>query len=298
LPLRQLGKLVRSEKIDFVHVHGGDMAEYGHALAKLTDRPFAITLHGSDVHTRPHAEPRYRRVLLLALREADLAIFVSHYLLEEARKLGHLGPNCLVVPNGIDTSLFHREGRMAGNSIGFVGSLSELKRAEILPEVFARLAASDPSLDFIVVGDGPLRARLEHDFRSKGLSGRLRMTGEVSQEDVARLMRGMKVLILPSRKESWGCVAKEAQASGAMVVGSANGGIPESVGSGGVCVPDGEDLAGRYHRAISALLAKPLSAGELAEACNGYDWHEMVAREEAEIQRIVLARGTRMKGEK
>ena len=83
---------------------------------------------------------------------------------------------------------------------------------------------------------------MREDVRHFKMDDKVKFTGRVPVEKVADYMRTMNVFVLPSRQEAFGCVIKEAQACGAMVVGSSNGGIPEVIGNGGIIVMEGDDF--------------------------------------------------------
>jgi glycosyltransferase involved in cell wall biosynthesis len=69
---------------------------------------------------------------------------------------------------------------------GFVLSASRLDRAKRI-DLLLEAAALDPSLEVVVVSDGPDRARLEGLARDRGLDGRIRFEGRVSAERLAEL---------------------------------------------------------------------------------------------------------------
>jgi glycosyltransferase involved in cell wall biosynthesis len=69
---------------------------------------------------------------------------------------------------------------------GFVLSASRLDRAKRI-DLLLEAAALDPSLQVVVVGDGPDRERLEAIARERGLDGRARFEGRVSAERLAEL---------------------------------------------------------------------------------------------------------------
>ena len=69
---------------------------------------------------------------------------------------------------------------------GFVLSASRLDRAKRI-DLLLEAAAIDPSLEVVVVSDGPDRERLERLSREHGLNGRVRFEGRVSGERLADL---------------------------------------------------------------------------------------------------------------
>lgn len=94
------------------------------------------------------------------------------------------------------------------------------------PLFFLEIHKRVPDVMFIVVGDGPLRKKVEQ--ATSGLN--VVFTSRIPQEEVANWTNAMDIMVLPSRNEGFDAVAVEAQACGTIVVGSSNGGIPEAVG--------------------------------------------------------------------
>ncbi len=128
--------------------------------------------------------------------------------------------------NGVDPELFHIQPDPAlrarldlpGDAfvVGHVGSFREAKNHRTIVEVAALLCRNVPGVHFLLVGDGPLRERIEKDVYERGLSGHFRFTG--NRQDVPQLMAAMDVFLLPSLSEGFATVAAEAQLSGLPVV--------------------------------------------------------------------------------
>lgn len=70
-----------------------------------------------------------------------------------------------------------------------------------------------------------------------GLAGRVRCTGYVSADDLARLYAGAEAFAFPSRYEGFGIPPLEAMAAGCPVVASNAASLPEVVGEAGLLVP-------------------------------------------------------------
>jgi len=143
----------------------------------------------------------------------------------------------------------------------FVGRLVPGKGVDVLLRALAGLDASA-----VVAGDGPARSELETLADTLGLRERIRFSGWVDATRVAGLLRGARLLALPSVwQEPFGIVGIEALAAGVPVVASSVGGIPSWLadGEGGVLVPpdDVDALAGTLGR----LLADEAARLELAE---------------------------------
>jgi glycosyltransferase involved in cell wall biosynthesis len=105
----------------------------------------------------------------------------------------------------------------------YVGRVSEEKGVDVLLDAWA--AARPSSLDLVVVGDGPTRAKLE----SRRIPG-VRFTGWLAQSDVRDRLLSSRTLMFPSMcYEVLPATIIEAMAAGLPVVGSDHGGSAEIV---------------------------------------------------------------------
>jgi glycosyltransferase involved in cell wall biosynthesis len=121
----------------------------------------------------------------------------------------------------------------------YVGRLVGQKGVETLVEGWRLLGST--GLELVIVGDGPLRARLE-----KGAPPGVRFAGRLGGEDVRELMLAARTLVFPSLSyEAQPMVILEALAAGLPVLASNLGGTPElleAVGEGWT-VQAGDPLA-------------------------------------------------------
>jgi glycosyltransferase involved in cell wall biosynthesis len=138
-----------------------------------------------------------------------------------------------VVYNGVDTRRFRPEaGRADGPPrIVTVGRLVAQKNPLLFVEAAARVHQAEPSVRFVLVGDGPLRAAVEEQARALGLGAALEVLGE--RGDVEEVLRGAHLFWLTSSWEGMPNVVLEAMASGLPVVASDVGGTRELITSGG-----------------------------------------------------------------
>ena len=79
-----------------------------------------------------------------------------------------------------------------------------------------------PQIDFIIVGDGPLRDQLE---TAATQYSNLRVTGWLNREKLCEVIDSANLLILPSYMETFGTVALEAMARGRPALVSESAGI-------------------------------------------------------------------------
>ncbi len=272
---------------DIIHAHGMFQLPAGLLAKMMADKlkkPYVITLHGDDVNFLMSDRNYY----LSILESASAVIFVSNALLEKAKSFGYSGRNSLVIPNGYDPEIFkpldkdemRRQIGIYENGckyVGFVGALKEIKRADKLIDIFEKIRQEIGVVRFIVVGDGHLRSRMEKEAKQKGL--KVLFTGIVPQEEVAKYMNAMDVMVLPSRQEGFGAVVIEAQACGTCVVGSNNGGIPEAVGFPEYIVEDGEDFEERFAQRVADVLRNGYDRETFVSRTKEYTWEKIVSKE-------------------
>jgi glycosyltransferase involved in cell wall biosynthesis len=209
---------------DLVHAHW-----LPSALAALaTRRPFVLQVWGTDVELARRA-PWLARLLV---RRARLVIAASSFLADEARRLG--AREVRVIPNGV--AIPETVGEPADPPhVLFVGRLSEEKG------ILEFLEATD-GLQRVIVGDGPLRSRVAE------------AVGFVPPAELGSYYERAAVICVPSRREGYGVVAREAMAHCRPVIATRVGGLLDlEDGTTGLLVSFG-DPAG-LRAAIERLLA-------------------------------------------
>jgi glycosyltransferase involved in cell wall biosynthesis len=124
-----------------------------------------------------------------------------------------------------------------------------------------RISQHMPNVDveFVLAGDGPLRAELEREAQSLGIGDRVVFLGD--RRDIPAVMASLDVAVLTSDSESLSNVILEAMAAGLPVVAYRVGGNPELVSSEDGKLQRGEllsagDEAG-FAAAVEHLLATP-----------------------------------------
>ena len=245
----RLARLLRSLRPRLAHVT--DVWPQAVLAARLARVPrVLVTHHTPELPRSDNLAGRFWQRLGWALRPE--VVYTSEAdRREDGRTPSH------VVPLGIDLERFAglaRGGHGERPRVGTVGRLAAQKGHRTLIEA-ARLL---PQADFVIVGDGELRAELERMAGSN-----VQLTG--AREDVPELLASFDVYAQPSLYEGLCLAVIEAQAAGVPVVATPVGGMRETVvdGETGLLVPpeDPEGLAGAILRLLEdSALAKRLTA--------------------------------------
>lgn len=173
-----------------------------------------------------------------------------------------------------------------------VGRLVPGKGQEFLLRSLAAAAPAIPSARLLVVGDGPLRGRLERVAGQLGISSRVRFAGQLDRQGVAGALAAADVFCLCSDYENYSNAVLEAMASGLPVVATAVGGFPLQVrdGENGYLVPSGDEAA--LGRTLSKLAADPVLRRRLSDGAvafsRQFSWSES-ARNAIAIYEELLA---------
>jgi glycosyltransferase involved in cell wall biosynthesis len=244
--LRELASILRRLRPEIAHVM--DVWPQAVVAARLARVPrVLLTHHTPELPRRDNLAGRvWQRLGWLARPEV---IYTSEAdRARDGRRPSH------VVPLGIDLDRFDG-ARPALRSdrplVGNVARLAPQKDHRTLLEA-ARLV---PEAEFVVVGDGELRAELE-----QAAVPNVRLLG--SRDDVPELLASFDVFAFPSLFEGLCLAVIEAQAAGVPVVATPVGGIRETVvdGETGLLVPT------RDPGALAAAIRQLLEEREAAEA--------------------------------
>jgi glycosyltransferase involved in cell wall biosynthesis len=171
-------------------------------------------------------------------RLVDRHVCVSQAVADFSRTRGGLdAEKLLVVPNGIDASRCDAVqpitpvelGLPAGRKwITYVGRLDPQKSLEWLLSEARSWLVPLADHDLVIVGDGPLRARLESLVRERNLVGRVHLTGW--RADVPAILAASDLLVLPSQWEGMPNVVLEAMAARRPVLTTDVEGVRELLG--------------------------------------------------------------------
>ncbi|HEU0058111.1 MAG TPA: glycosyltransferase family 4 protein [Gaiella sp.] len=194
---------------DVVHAHW--LPSMVPALA--TGKPVVLQLWGSDVTLATRARPLARWLA----RRARVVVCASTALADDARALG--GRDVRVIAQGVRIPDSVREPDEPPHIL-YAGRLSEEKGVR-------ELADAAEGLPLVVVGDGPLRPLFPE------------ATGFVPPAELGPYYERAAVVVVPSRREGYGMVAREAMAYGRPVVATGVGGLLDAVEDGvtGLLVP-------------------------------------------------------------
>ncbi|HEY5060228.1 MAG TPA: glycosyltransferase family 4 protein [Gemmatimonadaceae bacterium] len=246
----RLHRVIRAEGIDIVHAHTAHAVAIA-ALATLGMPVPLVVSRRVDFRLRNNAGTRWK------YGRASMLIAISRAVAGVLEASGMAGERIRVVPDGVDMDrvvapatsdvLASLGVRGSGPLVVQVSQLVGHKDPLNFVRAMARARELVPSIAALLVGDGPLRAAVEAEVQSRGLTGVVHVAGYRADADA--LLAAADVATLSSSEEGMGSVLLDALAFGLPVAATRAGGIPEVITDG-----------------VSGLLAPPRDPAALGEA--------------------------------
>lgn len=199
---------------DVVHINSDP--RFGHFISQV-DAPVTIKMNGPPhslfhdfIHPWSNSYeffPKFDRVIATGVTVSDI----------ESQVDVTVDP----IHPGVDTDHFSPEGETSDwdrPTVLFVGRFVPAKDLPELLRGFKSVHEGLPESQLVLVGDGPLKSRLEKLSDSLGLNNAISFPGYIQPEELPAYYRGADVFAVSSKHESFGMVLLEAMACGVPVV--------------------------------------------------------------------------------
>jgi glycosyltransferase involved in cell wall biosynthesis len=285
IPLRDLAALawlwnyLVRERVRVVHTHSSKAGLLGRLAAFLARTPKVLhTVHGWSFNDF-QSGPAFTGLVLLERRLArisDHLLVVAASLRDKGLLLGvGRADRYTVVRAAVDLPAWSRTPRsraalkklvpkLRPKVVGVIANLKPQKAPLDFVRIAALVCGRRRDVDFVYVGDGPLRAEAEALAASLGVQDRLHFLGW--QRSPRGLAAGFDVFLLPSLHEGLPCVFPQVLSLGVPVVASQVDGAAEIVKegvNGFLCQP--RDCAAFADR-VGTLLDRPALRRRLSAA--------------------------------
>ena len=237
-----------------VHVHAANDASFVRKavlvwLSSMARVPAILHIHGSGFEDYYAESPRLVRASIRAtLRRAKAVVALGQ---RRATNFRAIAPTArvAVIPNAVEP-VDQASQPQPGDPVRvvFLGRIGDRKGAFRLLDAWAELSRSrDPdsplkkAATLTIAGDGEVEEARER-VRGLGITESVEIHEWLSRTEVAKLLDGAQVLVLPSRHEGQPMAVLEAMARGLCVVSSGVGGLLEMVGDGCGVIVDPDDV--------------------------------------------------------
>ena len=234
--LYQLIRLIQKYRIQIVNIHyPAECFLYFAICRRLLPIRLITSVHGADLFPGGIPRAAYPKAMKWLLDSSDRIVTPSNAYREDvARVFPQLRGKIVFIHNGVDLAEL---ANRSCNSVNIqrppyilcVAMHNEKKGIDVLLRAFALIHDKEPSLKLVLAGDGPLHGQLKHLASALGIANKVEFLGRQGRTQVANLLHGCEVFVLPSRSEPFGIVLVEAMACKKPIVATTAGGIPEII---------------------------------------------------------------------
>jgi glycosyltransferase involved in cell wall biosynthesis len=264
---------------------------YSLAVALLSWKyPNLLTMHGSvrqEVYT-------LRKISLIGYFNGILSIINELIVLKSIKNIIICSPalndyldfrqnNIHIIPNGFSEKNRHILNSKClsefSSDLIYIGGLRKIKGVDVLISSIPLVKELYPHVKLIIAGNGALIDELKCLTNNLSLDGNIQFVGTIYDDKKYSYIKSSRIVIVPSRYETFGIVLLEAMACGKPIIASDVGGIPFVVNDkeNGFLFKneDHEDLA----KKIIQLLNNPKLGEEMGangvERARKFEWNHI-----------------------
>ncbi len=233
-----LNQFLMNEPLDWLHFGFGTMALGRENLAKAIEAKMAVSFRGYDYYVYPEKNKDCYDYLFSKK--------VYYHTLSDGMKKGLMTKGIsesyiTKITPAIDLNLFKRPDTLTNSILKLttIARLHSIKGLEYTLEALVLLKQQGQSFQYVIIGDGPEKERLQIAAHQLGLTDNVTFAGVLSPEDVRQQLNSADIYIQYSIQEGFCNAVLEAQAMGCLCVVSDAEGLSENVldGQTGWVVP-------------------------------------------------------------
>jgi glycosyltransferase involved in cell wall biosynthesis len=232
-------RLVAQGDYDVVHIHSSTLsplAYYSAGVATRAGIPAVMTVHSfwdwaSPIFSVFEALKRWRKWPIVWSSVSSVAAAPLQRMVTDANPVA-------ILPNGVDPAEWRLTPRLRDPDevvIAGVMRLAGRKRPRqflaMLREARAKVPA-EIKLEAVIIGDGPLRDRLQRYLHRHHMSDWVTLAGRGDHTQIKDLFRRADLFVAPALLESFGIAALEARSAGLPVVAHVGSGVRDFIEHG------------------------------------------------------------------
>ncbi len=228
----RLRRWCERDGVDWLHAHfGTNSAAVAMLCHSLGGPRFSATIHGPEEFDRP--DPLH---LATKIAAAGFVVGISSYGRSQLYRYTDIDQwsKIHVVHCGLGDDFLDSPPTLPTDAPKFVtvSRLHEQKGIPLLVEAVAKLVGEGIDVRIDIIGDGPLRAKLEQLIARHGVAGQIRLLGWQSSDTVREALLDSRGLVLPSFAEGLPVVVMESLALHRPVITTRIAGMGELVEHG------------------------------------------------------------------
>ena len=157
-----------------------------------------------------------RPLITYSLHKSDAIIVGHNRIIDSTKILQKFEKKCFVIPFPVDgDKFFCEQSNKIVNRVVACGRLVKYKGLSNLIQ-----AAKHLNAEFIIIGEGPERHNLENEIIKLGLEKKIKLVGQISDDDKIAYLKSAAIFVFPSitEQETFGIAQLEAMAAGCAII--------------------------------------------------------------------------------
>ena len=251
--LIRFAPLIAEEPFQVLHCQFGQLGVAVQSVRDcgITDGALVASFRGTDAMKIATRNPqRFTRLF----EKGDRFLAVSRAIVQRLEDLGCPGEKISILRSGVDLTRFEYRGYSEPHDpirLLTIARLAPIKGIEFALRAVRCLHSSGVNVEYRVLGDGPLAARLSELANTLGIEQQVIFEGRVDSRRVKEALQEADILLAPSitgpggEQEGLPNSLKEAMATGVPSIATPTGGIPELMldGQTGYIVDEKDETA-------------------------------------------------------
>jgi glycosyltransferase involved in cell wall biosynthesis len=247
----------------------------GHLLGRYYGVPNILSVHGGDLYDpskrlSPHRVGLLLKPIARLLRRADVLVGQSRNTLQHVAEIYGVKRDSQLIPLGIERPPSVAQATRADFGIpadAFVMvTVGRVVARKATPQLVKALAAVQrPDTHLLIVGDGPEADAVRSAAAAAGLSGRVHLLGQVSDERKYQALGIADVFVSATQHEGFGLVFLEAMAYGLPIISYDHGGQTDFLVDGKTGYLVALNDFDRLTRSIVDLHDRPLARAAMGD---------------------------------
>ncbi len=206
----KITRIIKEEKIALVHAHFGETGAIVVSYKEFSSVPLVVSFYGRDASATPVKKiwsKRYKKLF----NDADKFIVEGPAMKEKLIALGCPKEKIEIIRIGVDVegllACFKKQDK-GKIRIVFAGRLVEKKGIMDALEVVKILKEDKENFEFLIIGDGPLRKKVEEFIKANKLYDTVKTLGNIPYEKYLQILSTADIYFQPS------CIAKDGDSEG------------------------------------------------------------------------------------
>lgn len=264
-------------------------------LSRFFRIPLVVSFIGGDIYDpskgiSPHRHPVLRFLIRVIARQATACTAISEDTKKRAEELHGITKEIVVTHLGLEPARVIEKSR---EELGLGDGIICVSIGRLIPrkayEVLLTAWRSVQGARLLIIGDGPLKEKLERLIVDYQLSDRVKLLGFVTDEEKQQVLRASDIYVSAAEHEGFGIVFLEAMDAGLPIVAVNEGGQTDFLFEGkqallvGVNDPDG--LA----RAVNQLASDAQLREKMAAICRETVPHFYLDKTTRRFEGVLLA---------